>query len=160
MLCCWKDTGLGARSHRSEVDFDSNWWQLCVNHISMNFHIRIQKVKKLDQIIFHSALKTDAIPGKKKKKINKEKRNERRIQEGRDQRTFLRLPFAFLWICHLFFPSSLVHKSISSSLGILSTACLLCLLLTGLSRSLSFTALLYVLLWCYHNGSGTQFIVK
>ena len=110
----------------------------------MNFHIRIQKVKKLDQIIFHSALKTDAIPGEKKKK-DKEKRNERRIQEGRDQRTFLRLPFAFLWTCHLFFPS-LVHKSISSSLGILSTACLLFLLLTGLSRSLSFTALLHVLL--------------
>lgn len=71
-----------------------------------------------------------------------------RIQEGRDQRTFLRLPFAFLWICHFFFPSSLVHKSISSSLGILSTACLLFLLLTGLSRSFSFTVLLHVLLWC------------
>ena len=60
---------------------------------------------------------------------------ETRIQEGRDQRTFLRLPFAFLWICHFFFPS-LVHKSISSSLGILPTACSLFLLLTGLSRSL------------------------
>ena len=34
----------------------------------MNFHIRIQKVKKLDQIIFQSALKTDGNPGEKKKR--------------------------------------------------------------------------------------------
>jgi hypothetical protein len=42
----------------------------------MNFHIRIQKVKKLDQIIFHSALKTDAIPGEKKKRIKRKEMKE------------------------------------------------------------------------------------
>lgn len=112
-------------------DFDSNWWQLCVNHISMNFHIRIQKVKKTGPNNFPFSLKKDAIPGGKKMI----KRKERRIQEGRDQRTFLRLPFAFLWICHLVSPS-VWSISLFPHCWVLSTACSLILLLTGLSSSL------------------------
>lgn len=51
--------------------------------ISMSFHICIQKIKDLDQIICHSAPKMAVIPGKKKKGINKEKRNEKEREEYR-----------------------------------------------------------------------------
>ena len=51
--------------------------------ISMSFHVCIQKIKDLDQIICHSALKLVVIPGKKKKGINKEKRNEKEKNTGR-----------------------------------------------------------------------------
>jgi len=111
----------------------------------MSIHTRIQKIRKLDQIVCHSAPKTDVIAGKKG--IKKGKR-ERRTREGvKDQRTFLRLPFTFLLLFHLFF--HIVLRSTSQFplhvvvvVHYLPTG----LLVTGLSRILGFTAVLHVLL--------------
>lgn len=42
--------------------------------ISMSFHVCIQKIKDLDQIICHSAPKMAVIPGKKKRNKQREKK--------------------------------------------------------------------------------------
>lgn len=134
---------------------------ICSSLISMSIHTCIQKIRTLDQIVCHSALKTDVIPGKKG--IKKWKR-ERRTREGvKDQRTFLRLPFTFLLLFRLFFHIVLRSTSLFPPHVVVAVHYLLTgLLVTGLSRTLGFAAVLYVLLWLnvYHNENGTEFIAK